>query len=375
MSVNGKPKVVCTRASLPSSILQDAHKAGLIDLIEWDDHSSGTGAPREWLLQSARGAHALVVFLTDKVDAELLEHAGPQLACVSTMSVGLDHVDVGLLQSKKIKIGYTPQVLNEAVAELSLNLALMSTRNVPRAQKVVASGQWGQNPWTPLAFCGPSLRGKTIGFYGFGAIAQAIVLLLPAFHPRTILYTTSRPCPFDPSLQDPRFKTLKEGGWKETAELRGSLKKEAPIEVRNVPDLLEMASHVDVLFVIASLNSSTKHAINATVFAKMKPTAHLINTSRGPLVDTEALVEALRTNQIAGAGLDVLEGEPNITPSHPLLGADIRERVGLLPHIGSATNEARSDMAKYAAQNALGGIAHLLPEENGRRWEMPAEYL
>ncbi|KAE8210257.1 hypothetical protein CF327_g5851 [Tilletia walkeri] len=374
MSAPLLPKVVLTRASLPSPLLRQAHEAKLINLIAYDDSSEG--ASRDWLLLNARDAHALVVFLSDTIDAELIDQAGPQLKVVSTMSVGVDHIDVGLLHERGIKIGYTPTVLNEAVAELSLNLALMSTRNFSRALSVVAKGEWGSHPWTPLAFCGPSLRGKTIGFYGFGAIAQSIVLLLPPFHPRTILYTTSRPTPFDPSLSDDRWKVLRNGGWQYVAEMRTKAKM-PEIEIRNVPDLHELASQVDVLFVMASLNPSTKHAINAEVLSKMRPDAHLINTSRGPLVDTSALAGALRQNKIAGAGLDVLEGEPNIPASHPLLAEDVRDRVVLLPHIGSATNEARRDMADWAARNALGGLGVSKEEHgqnNGEKWTMPAEY-
>ncbi|KAK0521716.1 hypothetical protein OC834_006556 [Tilletia horrida] len=365
------PKVVLTRVSLPSTLLRDAHAAGRIELVAFDDTRAGHAAPRDWLLTHAAGAHALVVFLTDSIDAELIEHAGGQLQCVSTMSVGVDHIDVGLLADKGIRIGYTPKVLDAAVAELSLALALMSTRNVPKALSIVAEGQWAQNPWTPLAFCGPSLRGKTIGLYGFGAIAQSILLLLPPFHPARVLYTTSRPASFDPDLADDRWTTLREGGWREMVEMRQKARM-SEIEVRNVPSVLELASQVDILFVIASLNASTKHAINAEVLSKMRPTAHLINTSRGPLVDTEALAEALRKGTIAGAGLDVLEGEPNIPASHPLLAPDVKDRVVLLPHIGSATNEARQDMADWAAQNALGALQ--VVAEGGEAWTMPAEY-
>ncbi|CAD6886191.1 unnamed protein product [Tilletia controversa] len=376
MSSQSLPKVVLTRASLPSPLLRQAHEAGLINLVVNEDSEGGMGAPRDWLLTNARGAHALVVFLSDIIDTELVDHAGPQLRVVSTMSVGVDHVDVDLLRERGIKLGYTPTVLNEAVAELSLNLALMSTRNVSRALRVVEGGRWGSNPWTPLAFCGPSLRGKTIGFYGFGAIAQSIALLLPAFHPRTILYTTSRPTPFDPALSDERWKVLRQGGWEYVAEMRAKAKM-PEIEVRNVPDLLDLASQVDVLFVMASLGPSTKHAINAEVLSKMRPTAHLVNTSRGPIVDTSALADALRQNKIAGAGLDVLEGEPNIPASHPLLAPDVRDRVVLLPHIGSATNETRQNMADWAARNALGGI-DLPREKQGQdgeqKWTMPAVY-
>ncbi|KAL9934744.1 hypothetical protein V8E36_006519 [Tilletia maclaganii] len=377
-TTTARPKVVLTRASLPSTLLKDAADAGLIDLVAYDDSASQTGAPRDWLLQNARDAHALIVFLTDAINEELIEAAGPQLRCVSTMSVGLDHVDVKLLQERGIRIGYTPKVLDSAVAELSLMLALMSTRNVPRALGAVSRGEWGQNPWTPMAFCGPSLKGKTIGFYGFGAIAQSIVLLLPTFQPSKVLYTTSSPTPFDPALKDARWDTLRRGGWRAFSAALSASESFSPIEIENVPDVLDLAAQSDVLFVMASLNSSTKPSINADVFARMRPTAHLINTSRGPLVDTEALVDALRRGQIAGAALDVLEGEPNIPASHPLLTTalaeddgqrSIRERVVLLPHIGSATNEARRDMADWAASNALAAL-----EVEGHTQGMPAEY-
>ncbi|KAN0061299.1 hypothetical protein ACQY0O_006145 [Thecaphora frezii] len=336
------PKVlVCRR--MPTKLLDDAKKAGRIEIIARPEEEETGPAPREWILQNVKGAAGAVVMLSDKVDDEFLDAAGSSLKVVSTMSVGYDHIDVAAVKKRGVRIGNTPRVLDEAVAELTLTLALMTTRQITHATRVVREGEWSKNPWTPLGFCGPSLKGKSCGFIGFGNISQSLALLLVPFKPARLIFTTSKPKPFD--VEDPYFALLKQGGFPLDR-----------IEVGNEPDALQLAAEADVVFVLASLNPSTKHIVNERFLSAMKSTAYVINASRGPLVDTEALARAISSGQIAGAGLDVLENEPNIPASHALLQADCADRVVLLPHIGSATTESRVAMADLTAKNLLGGL-------------------
>lgn len=204
-----------------------------------------------------------------------------------------------------------------------------------------------------MAFTGPSLKGKTIGFFGFGGIAQTLALQLANFDVARILYKTSRERQFDSS--DEYFAEFGKAHWEERQALRRKCGQER-IEVGSVSSLDDLARESDIVVVLASLSPSTKHAIGASFFEKMKPEAHIINVSRGPLVDTAALVSALKAGKLAGAALDVLEGEPAIPADHPLLAdPEVKDKVFLLPHIGSANTETRMRMSALTEQNVLAG--------------------
>lgn len=198
---------------------------------------------------------------------------------------------------------------------------------------------------------GPSLEGKTIGFLGFGSIAQFVVRRLLSFSPAKVLYTTSKPKPF--AFDNEAFATLAQDPFLQASQAaHGRL----PIEIANEPALEKMAAEVDVLVVLANYSQSTHHIVNASLLSKMKKSAYLVNIARGPLVDTAALVDALKRDEIAGAALDVIEGEPNVSRDSPILEPELADKVVLLPHIGSATIETRETMAQFAAQNALGAL-------------------
>ncbi|PWN31402.1 uncharacterized protein FA14DRAFT_128303 [Meira miltonrushii] len=329
------PTILLCR-DIPSTLLKNAEEKGLIQIIR---RSEDGPAPKEWIRSNITNANAIIVTLTEPLSEEMIE-AGKKLQVVSTMSVGTDHIDTNAIQKRSIKLGTTPDVLDDAVADLTLLLTLAAMRNLSYASRIVQQGQWSKHPWSPLAFCGPSLRGKTIGFVGFGNIAQTVASLMLMFQPGRILYTTSKPKPFD--IQSPDFSRLRE---------RASASSD--IEIRNVPDLQQLAKESDVVITLTSLNPSTKHLIDEKFLSSMKRSAYLINTARGPIVDTIALAQALESGQIAGAGLDVLEGEPNISSEHPLLQESCRDRVLILPHIGSATNEARQAMADLCVKHVL----------------------
>ncbi|WFD43505.1 hypothetical protein MPSI1_002167 [Malassezia psittaci] len=361
-----RPLVVLS-SEIPGNLLKDASEKGKIELRIWKPGKGDekrTCAPREWVMDNIQGASALLVQLQIKVDEELLQKAGESLKVVSTMSVGYDHIDLEACAKHNVRLGYTPGVLNEAVADTALLLTLMVTRHASTAHRLVIDGQWPSTPMRPLTMAGPSVQGKTIGFLGFGEIAQCTARRFMAFRPKRIVYTASKPKPFDPHSD--RFQTFMD----DMLSAYHDKHKKLPVEVENIPDLRKMAAEADILIVIANYTKSTHHAINADVLKNMKKTAYVVNVARGPLIDTDALVDALKHDQIAGAGLDVIEGEPNITPDHAILSEDLNDKVVLLPHIGSATYEARQGMARLAELNLLGGL-HL--REDGPADKFDAE--
>ncbi|CAE6377070.1 unnamed protein product [Rhizoctonia solani] len=304
-----------------------------IDIVLWEPNCK---ADRHWLLSNAVGAVGLVVTLSDQVDAQLLDAAGPSLKIVSTMSVGYDHVDVSTLKARGIKLGFTPDVLTDAVADVAIMLALMASRNVKQAMGIVHDGNWPNTPWSPSLLTGPQLSkpGTTIGFIGFGRISRATLARLIPFRISRVLYTRSV-APRSPTTDSAllsEFPTLKEAKW---------------------VDLGELTRESDFVFVLAPGGQATKHLVGKGFLANMKRDAILVNPGRGSVVDSNALAEALKEGRIWGAGLDVLDGEPNIPADHALVK---EPRAVVLPHIGSATVQTRLDMAQLAVNNLIAGI-------------------
>ncbi|PVH95703.1 hypothetical protein DM02DRAFT_570865 [Periconia macrospinosa] len=327
-----KPKVVVTRKLIDhAQALLDSNKD--LEIVQWDSEKP---APREWLLQNAQNASGILVMLTDKIDTELVSTAGSTLKTISSFSVGTDHVDTALLKSHNIRLGYTPTALTDAVADLTVMLTLMAQRRGGEAMAKVLDGEWPQMPWHPLLMTGPQLGGSTVGFLGFGRIAQATVKRLLGFGVKKVVYLTSRPG---------------EGAREDHYGLLGGGKSEVPIQPAKSWE--EVASESDVVIVGCALTPSTKHLVGKEFLAKMKKTAVLVNIARGGVVDTDALVEALDQDRIFGAGLDVIEGEPNVPKDHPILK---QKRCVLVPHIGSATVPTREQMAEESVKNLLAGL-------------------
>ncbi|EMD34670.1 hypothetical protein CERSUDRAFT_86093 [Gelatoporia subvermispora B] len=335
-STSTRPKVVITRNLGPETMPLLLNRDD-IDVVLWPEDSY---CDRKWLLENIRGAAGLLVMLSDRVDTELLDAAGPSLKVLSTMSVGYEHVPLPELVKRNVRLGYTPDVLTDAVADIAIMLALMASRNAEEVTQLVRKGEWYKQPWSPFLFCGPQLSASTIhpertaGFIGFGRIAQATLRRLVPFGINTCLYSGNPSTPADPAAD---------------AALAAQL---GVRTLRRVP-LAELAAQSDVVFVLAPGGPATQHIVDAPFLRAMKPTAVLVNAARGTLVDTDALVTALRENWIWGAGLDVLEGEPVIHADHPLVK---EPRCTVLPHIGSASIETRQAMAKMAAENLLGGV-------------------
>lgn len=251
------PKILVCR-TMPTEVLKRAEAAGKVELISRPE-SEGEQAPsREWVLSNLKqGVDGAVICLSEKVDEEFLDAAGPSLKVISTMSVGYDHIDLALVKKRGVRVGNTPRVLDDAVAELCLLLALMVTRQVPVATRTVREGQWPNFPWTPTCFMGPSIKDKTIGFLGFGNISQSLSKLLVPFKPAKILYTTSKPRKFD--SKDAYFESLMRDGF----PVGG-------IAIENQPDPIEMARSADLVFVLADLNPSTKHIVGKQFLEAMK---------------------------------------------------------------------------------------------------------
>ncbi|MDQ0821489.1 glyoxylate reductase [Arthrobacter sp. V4I6] len=280
---------------------------------------------REELLRRVAGADAVVSLLTERIDAELLDAAGPQLKVVANVAVGYDNIDVPACTERGVVATNTPGVLTEATADIALGLILSTTRRLGEGERLIRSGKdW---KWGMFFLLGSSLQGKTLGIVGMGGIGQAAARRAKAFGVE-IVYQSRREI-------DPRVA--------------------AELGARRV-ELDELLAISDIVSLHCPYGPATHHLIGAGQLAAMKESAYLINTARGPIVDEAALAAALREGQIAGAGLDVFEKEPSVHP-----GLLELENVVLVPHLGSATVETRTAMAMLAADNALAVLSDERP--------------
>jgi glyoxylate reductase len=272
----------------------------------WPD---STPPPTPVLRERAQQAQALLCTLSDPVDAAFIQ-ANPHLEVIANYAVGLDNVDLAAAHAQGIPVGNTPDVLTDATADLAFALMLAAARRLPQTAQAVRNGQWG--PWQPDGFLGADVARSTLGIVGAGRIGEAVARRASGFDMR-VLKTTSR------------------GG--------------TPL-----PELLAQSDFVSLH---VPLTPHTRHLIDAHALAKMKPTAILVNTARGQIVDQPALVDALHAGTIAGAALDVTDPEP-LPADHPLLQAP---NVLVIPHIGSATPRTRAAMTDLAVDNLLAGLA------------------
>ena len=260
---------------------------------------------REELLRRVSGADAVVSLLTERIDAELLDAAGPQLKVVANVAVGYDNIDVPACTERVVVATNTPGVLTEATADIALGLILMATRRLGEAERLIRSGQaW---KWGMFFLLGSSLQGKTLGVVGMGGIGQATARRAKAFGMEIVYQSRSE---IDPGIA-------------------------AELGARRV-DLDELLAVSDVVSLHLPLTPATRRIIDAAAIARMKPTAALINTARGPLVDEAALVEALRAGRLLGAGLDVFDREPP-PADHPLFTLP---NVVVTPHVAAGTVDA-----------------------------------
>ncbi len=304
-------RVVVT-GRVPEPALEKLRAEHEVDAWEGSDSIS-----RQELLRRVAGADAIVSLLTERIDAELLDAAGPQLKVVANVAVGYDNIDVPACTERGIIATNTPGVLTEATADIAFGLILMATRRLGEGERLIRSGQaW---KWGMFFLLGSSLQGKTLGVVGMGGIGQATARRAKAFGMEIVYQSRSE---IDPAIA-------------------------AELGARRV-ELDELLTISDVVSLHCPYGPTTHHLIGAEQLATMKKSAYLVNTARGPIIDEAALALALREEQIAGAGLDVFEQEPKV---HPWLLE--LENVTLVPHLGSATVETRTAMAVLAADNTL----------------------
>jgi glyoxylate reductase len=262
----------------------------------------------------------LYCMLTDRIDEEVLD-AAPKLKVVSNMAVGVDNIDLEACRARGIAVGNTPDVLTDSTADLAWALLMASSRRLEDAINHVKGDQWG--PWDPSGMLSLDISGTTLGVIGMGRIGAAVARRAAGFD-MEILYTS---------------RSVQESVEKETGASRVS-----------VDDLLGRSDHVVVCI---ALTPETRGMIDAEAFARMKPTANLVNVARGPIVDTDDLYDALTTGQIRCAGLDVTDPEP-MCGDHPLVALD---NCLVIPHLGSATERTRIAMADLAEANLVAGLA------------------
>ena len=304
---------------MPEKVLvtREIPEAGLRPLEGYDLTVLSEAPPaRDELLEAARGSTGVLANVTEKMDAEFMDAGGDGLKIIANMAVGYDNVDVEAAGERGIVVTNTPGVLDETTADTAFMLLLAAARRLGESERILRAGNWEW--WGPKLFVGVDVWGKTLGIVGMGRIGQAVARRGRGFGMKILYHNRSR---------------------NEDAE------RELDARYADIDELLETADFVSVH---TPLTDETRHLIGAEELDKMKPTAVLVNTSRGPVVDEGALADALADGRIFAAGLDVYEEEPKV---HPKLLE--RENAVLAPHIGSGSQENRDRMAVLAAENIV----------------------
>lgn len=287
-------------------------------------HTKDHALSKEELLEKIQRQDGLLCMITDPIDAEVLE-AGKRLKVVSNFGAGFNNIDIQKATELGILVTNTPDVLTDATADLAWALLFAVTRRIVEGDRFVREGRF--KGWHPLLLLGTEVTGKTLGIIGAGRIGTAMALRSKGFGMKVVYV-------------HPRQNEILE---KELSATR--------------VDLEELLRISDFVSIHVPLTPQTRHLIGAKELALMKPTAYLINTSRGPVVDEKALVHALQSGQIAGAGLDVYENEPQVEPALLAMNNAV-----LAPHLGSATVETRNRMAILSAENLLSGLRGEIPK-------------
>jgi glyoxylate reductase len=297
---------------------------GLERLADLPDATLQVGSPdcgRDELVRSARGADVIVCSLTDPIDAALFEALAPPLALVATFAVGYENIDVEAAQAHAVRVTHTPGVLTEATAEIAVALLLDCARRVSEGDRLLRAGGW--KGFSPRFHLGRGVYGKTLGIVGAGRIGRRVAeTLVRGFDCRLLVHSRTRQPEWEREL-GARFVSLD-----------------------------QLLGESDFVSLHCPMTPETRHLIGADAFARMKPTACLVNTARGGVVDERALIEALERGDIGAAGLDVYEAEPDVTEALQALPNAV-----LLPHIGSATVETRDEMGRLCVESVLDFLA------------------
>jgi glyoxylate reductase len=314
-----KPKVFVTRV-IPDKGLDLLKEFCDVDLWEGD-----LPPTRTELMQHVQGVDGLLCLLTDKIDGEVVDAAGKQLKVISNFAVGYDNIEISAATARKIPVGNTPDVLTDSTADFAFTLMMSAGRRILEGDRYVREGKW--QTWGPMLLLGIEMKGTTLGLVGFGRIGKAMARRAIGFDMRVIYYDPSE------TRQDPDVKATS-------------------------VDFETLLEESDFISLHTPLTPDTHHLIDSEALSKMKPNAVLVNTARGPVVDLDALYEALKSNRIFAAGLDVTEPEP-LPADHLLLTLD---NIIVVPHIASASKTARDKMAWLAATNLIAGLKgdHLL---------------
>lgn len=318
-----RPRVLITRRDVPQKALDIIN-----DKCEVDIWHESFPIPRDELLKKISGKDAILCCVTEKIDKDVLDAAGPNLKVIGTMSVGHDHLNLEEIKRRGIKVGYTPGILTDATAELTVALLLATSRRMFEAHTEILNGGWKKSVWSPLWMNGWGLLGSTVGIFGLGRIGQGVLRRLQGFGVKRFIYSGHFP--------------RKEG-------------EEMGAEYVSFDNLL---AESDFIIVTCALNDETREIFDDKAFAKMKNSAIIVNTSRGGVIHQDALIKALKTKQIRAAGLDVMVPEP-LPTDHELITLP---NCTLIPHIGSAEATTREAMATLTATNIVAGLeGHPMP--------------
>ena len=309
-----RPNVLVTRP------IMDAPLARLQERCDVSVHENEFGIPRDELLKVITGRDAIVTMLTEKVDTEFLAAAGPQLKIVANHAVGFDNVDVPACTEAGVLATNTPDVLTETTADTAFALLMAAARRVGEVERFLRAGtSW---IWGPLMMLGQDVHHKTIGIVGFGRIGQAVARRAKGFGMRVV--------------------------YSDAVQLPPAVEAETGAERLELDDLLSQADFVSIH---TNLTPETRHLFGTEAFRAMKPTAVVVNTSRGPVIDESALADALESGEIFAAGLDVFEREPEVEPRLVQL-----ENAVVIPHLGSATVDTRNAMGEVVVDNVVAAI-------------------
>ena len=306
-------RIVVTRRP-PGDALDMLGRAGQVWLWKED-----RPIPRDVLEDQVTRANALYSMINDRIDRPLIDTAH-RLVVISNMGVGIDNIDLEVCSERGIPVGHTPDVLTETTADTAFGLLIAAARRFRGGLEYVRRGKW--DDWEPRLFWGNDVHGSTLGLIGFGRIGRAVARRANGFR-MNVLYTARHRQPLAEADLGARYATFQ-----------------------------EVLTESDHIVLAVPLTDETRGLIDAAALRAMKETATLVNIARGPIVDSEALVVALRTGEIAAAGIDVIDPEPP-PPDHTLLHL---ENCFVLPHLGSSTQRTRAAMAELAAQNVIAGL-------------------
>ncbi len=304
-------RILITRRVPPPAVEVLQQVGYEVDVMDQDDPPS-----RKELLESVPGVAGLITMLSERVDAELLDAAGPQLKVVANFAVGFDNIDLAACKERGVRATNTPGVLTDATADIAWALLLAAARRGVEGDQLVRAGKW--TGWAPMQLLGKPLRGATLGIVGAGRIGTAVALRSIGFE-MNVLYT--------------------DGTRNDELEKRTGAQR---------VELGQLLAAADFVSLHVPLTDETRHLIDAAALAAMKSDAILINTARGPVIDEAALVTALRDRRIGAAGFDVYEREPQLSP-----GLAELPNVVLLPHLGSANTTTRQQMSQMTADNVI----------------------